>query len=62
MKIFSFPSAPQGLTAPLSAPIIQKAFFSVYKIVIILSTAKFFNEKCRTMAAFSNFSLIRLRV
>lgn len=62
MKIFSFPALHRASPPPLLAPIIQKAFFSVYKIVIILSTAKFFNEKCRTKAAFSNFSLIRLRV
>ena len=39
MKIFSFPALHRASPPPLLAPIIQKAFFSVYKIVIILSTA-----------------------
>lgn len=60
MKIFSFPALHRASPPPLLASIIQKAFFSVYKIVIILSTAKFFNKKCRTKAVFSNFSLFLL--
>ena len=62
MKIFPFLVLIRAVGHSHKPTLPQKTFFTAYKIVIILSTTKLFNEKCHSKAAFSNFSLFYLKV